>query len=631
MTFRNGNRRQFLQTAAAIAATGLGTGLVRAKPAAIAAQVANLPGEKLLSPHFRGQLSGLETILPAAPRPDDLDLVAMARAALNYLRGNPMPERNYECRFSLGPLGIPNTVPLVPSDKTGFDPIANGDADCRMVMQFPHIREMIGLPTADAVELGVSAKIHRYQHADDHLCWISPECYTGEASTDQWIGPWTTAKLLYCMAEEYQRGGDKAVKENARKTFLGLKGIAMWDGPRAYYEGIAPYKNGQWCRQGWCEANSHNYPFIVEPLVRYAEICGDQEAIEFAKAMTEGFLAGSQKNMGNRKIDPKTGAYQDHVHCHTHAVWGVAHLGAVLNEPRYLDWARKVHDFTLSVGTDYGWMPETYPQGEYRAEVCAVGDMVSMSAWLARAGWPHYWDQVERAVRNVVRRAQFSLTPAFLRLFHEIHKEKPEKVLNDAIAELRRLEGGFVAQPTLDDWVAYPHNPKLGTPGLNSNGMHMMGCCPPEGMRSLWEAWCGAVVEQPEGVMVNMAISRDHPAAKVEAFAAECGGLRATVRKPGNFLLRPPAWAAREAVQLQRNGRDVPLSWSGPQQAYVICPAAAAGEQLTLRWPVAKFKQTFVPKSVPGRTQSVAVRWTGNRVDAVEPHGQYLPMFPPAV
>jgi hypothetical protein len=497
-------------------------------------------------------------------------------------------------------------------------------------MQFAHMREMAGLREPDAVELGVKAKVRNYQHADDHLCWIAPECYTGESSTDEWIGPWTTAKLLYSLAEEFQRGGDKAVKENARKTFLALKGIALWDGPRAYYHGIAPLKNGEWCRKGWCEGNSRNYPFIVEPLVRYAEICGDGEALDFAKAMTEGFLAGSQKDMGVRQIDPKTGAYQDHVHCHTHATWGVAHLGAVLNEPRYLDWARKVHDFTLSRGADYGWMPECYPQNEYRAEVCAVGDMVSIGAWLARGAWPHYWDQVERAVRNEVRRAQFSLTAAFLRLFREIHKDKPQEVVDHAIVELRRLEGGFVSQPALNDWVAYPHNPKLGTPGCNENGVEMMGCCPPEGMRSLWEAWCGVVTEQPEGVMVNMAISRDHPAAKVEAFSAESGGLRVTVRKAANFLLRPPAWAAREAVCLRRDEHDVPLAWGGPQRAYVLCPAAVAGEQLTLTWPVPVLKQTFIPQSVPGRTQEIVVRWTGNRVESVEPRGRYLPMFPPA-
>ncbi len=60
---------------------------------------------------FRGEITGLTTTPPAVtPAPDDLDLRAMAAAALNYLRGNPDPARDYECKFSLGPLGIPAHV-----------------------------------------------------------------------------------------------------------------------------------------------------------------------------------------------------------------------------------------------------------------------------------------------------------------------------------------------------------------------------------------------------------------------------------------------------------------------------------------------------------------------------------------
>jgi hypothetical protein len=624
MKVLSSNRRQFIRSVAAIAVTGLTVRPGKSESTAATA------ADALLRSQFRGRLSELQIAAkPAKTRTDDLDLKSMARSALNYLRGNPLPDHNYDCRFSIGPLGIPNTVPLVPSDRSGFDPIACGDADCRIDWQFPHMREMAGQQEPELVELGVRARVRRYQHADDHLCWINPECYIGESCDDEWIGSWTTAKLLFALAEEFQRSGNAAVKENARKTFLALKGLALWDGPRAYYHGIAPYKNGEWLRKGWCAAHSRNYPFIVEPCVRYSEITGDAEAMDFAKAVTEGFLAGSQKDMGNLRIDPETGAYQDHVHCHAHAVWGVAHLGALLKEPRYLDWARKFYDFTHSRGTDYGWYPESLPQHEYRAEVCAIADMVSIGAWLALGGWPHYWDQVERTVRNELRRAQFFLTPAFLRLFRDIHKDKTPAEIGQAIAELRKLEGGFVAQPTLNDWVAYPNNPKLGTPGLMENGVHMMGCCPPAGMRGLWEAWCGIVSEQPEGVMVNMSISRDHPAAKVEAFSAESGGLQATVRKSGKFLLRPPAWASRQSVRLRRDGRNAPVEWGGPQQAYVDCPAAAVGEQLLLTWSVPVFQQSFVPQSVPERHQAVCVRWTGNRVDAVEPRGKYLPMFPP--
>ncbi len=550
----------------------------------------------------------------------------MAKAALNYLRGNPEPRRDYECRFSLGLLGIPNTVPLLPSNRWGFDPVSLGDTDCRMEWQYAHMREMSGQKEADAVERGVRAE-------------CGAICTTTITSVGSIPAPMSAKRSK-------ENGSARGRRPNFSTAWLrsssgpAIEPFAAVPGRRsllsrasrfgtvraAYYPGLAPFKDGQWLRSGWCADHSRNYPFIVEPCVRYYEATGDSEALDFAKAVTEGFLAGSQKDQRELRVDPRTGAFLGHTHIHTHAAWGVAHLGAILKEPRYLDWARKVYDFVLSQGTDYGWYPESMPSSG-RAEVCAVGDMVSLGSWLARGGRPHYWDHVERTVRNELRRAQFSLTPAFLRLFREIHREKPKEVVDGAIAELRRLEGGFVAQPTYNDWVGYPNNPKLGTPGMNNNGVQMMGCCPPEGMRGLWEAWSGAVIERPEGVLVNMTINRDHPAAKVETYAAESGGLRVIVRKPGKFLLRPPAWAARDGVRLTRNGGGVPVSWAGPAGAYVLCDNAAAGEQLGLRWPVPVFQQTFAPQGAAGQNRPLVVGWTGNRVDAIEPRGKYLPMF----
>ena len=226
------NRRQFLRTTA-ITAAGLAAGFSWAEDSP-----ASSP---LLAAQFRGRLSPAKILPPSpTPKPDDFDLAAMARAALNYLRGNPDPKRNYECRFSLGLLGIPNTVPILPSNRWGYDTASLGDTDCRMEWQYAHMRAMSGEKDADTVERGVRTRVRGYQHDDDHLGWINPGAYIGEPIDDEWIGTWTTAKLLYSLSDEFQRTGDPAVRERARQTFVALKGLALWDGPRAYYPGLAP-------------------------------------------------------------------------------------------------------------------------------------------------------------------------------------------------------------------------------------------------------------------------------------------------------------------------------------------------------------------------------------------------------
>ncbi len=565
----------------------------------------------------------------------------MAGAALNYLRGNPDPQRNYECKFSLGPLGMPAHVPLLPPNPYGFDPIALGDTDCRMDWQYAHMREMTGEAQADAVEAGVRRRIRSYQRADS-LLWMNPGAWAGTLQTPsvieglkhEWVSTWASGKWLISLAEEFGRSREARVAGEARAVFQALAHLLCWDGKRAYLPyGPAPWRNGEWLHMrdagknaGWGGEHSRNYPFFVEPMVRYWECCGDEEALAAARAVAGGHLDGIQPDMEELRIDPETGAFCKHVHLHTHEVWGVAHLGAVTGEARYLDWAERAYRFVLSQGTDYGWYPEYIPQSEYRTEICVVGDMVSIAACLARGGRPEFWDHVERAVRNELRRAQFALTPAFVALFRSVHGDKTPAEIEAALVELQKLEGGFVAQAAFDDWVGYP-SASMGAPGLYANGIQMMGCCPPEGMRGLWEAWQGIVVARPEGVFVNLPLSRDHEAAGVTAFRPEDGAMEVEARQGGDYFLRPPAWADLDTVKLRLGAEPVALAWGGPANAYAYCQGVQPGAHLTLSWAVPRFRQVFTPQSVPGRDQSVTVEWLGNTVLGVSPKGRYLPMF----
>jgi len=477
--------------------------------------------QQKLGEHFRGEIRGLKWQTAAAsPVPDDLDLSAMARKALNYLRGSPDPQHGYECKFSLGPLGIPFHVPLLPPNIYGFDPIALGDTDCRMDWQYPHMREMAGELQADEVERGVRRRILGYRHADDNLVWMNPAAWVGplnspsaiEALKHEWAFTWASGKLLVSLAEEFQRSGDPDVKADCRALFLALRGLASRDAEgRAFLpHGAAPWRHGEWLHladagsdKGWGGELSHGYPSVTEPLVRYWECTGDSDALALARSFADGHLACIQPDMGEQRIDPCTGTFRKHVHMHMHEVWGVAHLGAATGEVKYLDWAERVYRFVLAHGTDYGWYPEYIPQYEYRTEICVVGDMTSIAANLARGGRPEFWDHVERTVRNMLRKSQFALTPAFVALFRDVHRDKPEGEVAAALEELRKIEGGFAAQPGFNDWVSYPDNPKLGAPGLYANGIQMMGCCQPEGMRGLWEAWRGSVEDRSEGIFVS--------------------------------------------------------------------------------------------------------------------------------
>ncbi|MFA7186427.1 MAG: hypothetical protein WC082_16110, partial [Victivallales bacterium] len=303
-----------------------------------------------LKSQFRGDLKKLGVCSKSEQaKPDQLDLVKMASLALNYLKGNPDPKRAYECKFALGPLGIPFHVPGSPSNEHGFDVISLGDTDCRMDMQFPHMREIVGIHDPDPAEIGVRQRILRYLDTDC-LCWLNPGAIIGTTINEKWASTWASAKLLYSLSESYERTQDVKIKKTAQKIFKALHKIAIRNGNRAYYWGIAPYKNGHWLLRKWSLSQGRNYPYIVEPLLRYYECCGDEAGLELANDFADGILDGVQPEMGRQRIDSQTGRFEGHIHIHTHSIWGVAHLGALTGEKKYSDFARRTYEFVLSLG-----------------------------------------------------------------------------------------------------------------------------------------------------------------------------------------------------------------------------------------------------------------------------------------
>ena len=580
----------------------------------------------LLRAQFQGEiLSAALVAEPETRRTDELDLARMAGPALNYLRGNPDPARGYECKFDLGPLGLPAHAPqTVPPNEYGHDPVSIGDTDCRMMLQYARMRAMAGEDTPCEVEQGVRGRVLGYLR-EDGMAWTNPAAWTGTPIAGYWISKWASAKIMSLLAQDFAATGDAEARQRARKLFAGLKGLAHWDGPRAFYPGGGvPVKDGEYLAEGWAADHCRNYPSIVEQCLEYAELCGDDEAIDFAVAMTEGFLAGSQPGQAEMRIDPQTGAFGGHVHLHTHALIGVARLGILTGDARYLDWVERAYEFVRRHGTDYGWYPEHIPQPRHNAETCVVGDMVGIGVWLAQRH-PHCFDHIARTVRNYLRPNQFFLTDDFLALFERLHATQPRAVVEQALAELRKLEGGFVSAPAPDDWVRHPDT--LGATGRSHNGIDMMGCCPPEGMRGLWEAWRWTVQELPGGVRINLPFHRDHPAVRVTAGAPEQGWVRVEARRAGDVQIRPPAWADRAEVSVLRNGQPAPVQWAGPDAAYVTCPQVRQGETLHVHWPVAVFVQRQTLRSVPRCEFDLTVQWEGNEVEAVDPCGQVLPIF----
>ena len=378
-------------------------------------------------------------------------------------------------------------------------------------------------------------------------------------------------------------------------------------------QGFKPGKNAR-CYEG-------HYPHIIHPLTDYWRYCNDPEALAFARAMADGFLADIQP----RHLHQPDGSLRGHNHVQMHAVRGVAQLGAIIHEPRYLEWAKAVYKYYNDNGFDTGWLPECRELADHNnhSEMCLVGDMTEIEVWLARAGWPGYWDRVDRTIRNIIVPGQFVLTPALERMWREIHKDKSPAEIEQSMQLLKDIQGGFLSGLTPNDWV-FEVNPKGSHDGTvvyrgRKIVLDMMGCCPPEGMRALYLAWRDTVQETPAGVMVNLAFDRGMPNAKVASQMPRKGQMTVTAKAEADFLLRVPGWVPRSAVRASRDGKLVDVKWGGPAFAYVLFPKAKPGESLEITWPLVKFTQRVSHKIFDGTVEcAYTYTWIGSTVTSVD-------------
>ena len=381
--------------------------------------------------------------------------------------------------------------------------------------------------------------------------------------------------------------------------FATLKAMAHWDEGRATFHAD--------------EILGGNF---VEAIVRYWELTKDPEALALAGGFAEAILASGMIN--------EDGSHGGHGHTTTHIVWGVAHLGQLLDQPRYLDWAQRAFDFVSSWGTDYGWMPAAFGDKETLrfSETCSTSDMVSIACCLGNAGRPEYFGHAERYVRNYIREVQFFITPEYIAYYHQLNPDKPAEV-EKGIEMMRQLEGGFLGTMAANDLVSYVPSEKYGG---GEDYMLLWGCCSPEGMRTLWTVWTSAVTETDEGVLVNMHFNRDAPQAKVVSFQPNQGRLTVQARQQSDFFLRAPAWTVRSKVRAYRNGQPTETVWGGPAGAYIHFAAAKTDDELTITYPLVKFTQDITLGKEP-MTMKFAVEWSGNTVQGISPPGHCLPMF----
>lgn len=573
-----------------------------------------------------GKVSGETTVaeaaqevglLAAAPASKDIDLKRMASWAMNYLIRTPRPGLNYEPVFQCHPL----RCPPVPA---GHDVVVPCDTDARMNWEWYYMRDISGSQAGRDVEAAFHQRLLDYVQEDGTVL-APPGCYNeGDihhvyTKQDYVYHVWGATKILVALAEDFRRTANPQSRDVARKIMLRLKKAAVYPAPDRCYlpAGMgALQQDDTVVPNGW---NRVPAP-LVEALLNYHLATGDNEALDFARAYADGIMSASQP--GGIRIGADGNFDNGHGHGTLHALWGIAHLGAITGDSEYMEFAKRAFDWMLTQGTGTGWFPAAPNWATDCNETCCISDMITLASLIARDGHPEYFDYVERYLRNYISNLQFVVTPEFEEHYHDLHRGADPAHVLKGLEELRKFQGGIIGGSGLNDF----ENVLLG----GTSGFEMFGCCAPEGMRAIHTTWTSVIDRLPEsklgpaGVYVNLALGRDSQWGRVVSFFPREGRITAKAGVRDNFFLRPPHWAPREQVRAFVGEKSVAVQWSG---AYVRFDGVEPGDEVTITYPLLSF--THEVEGLWRKTPGLRMRfsWLGNMVVSSDPPPTATPLF----
>lgn len=558
--------------------------------------------------NIRLGIAASESAVPSlvANPSEDINLNRMALWALHYLTESPRKNLNYDPVFQC----FTYQCPPAPE---GTDPIVPCDTDARMDWEWYYMRDITGSDMGRDVEKAFHQRMLSYVDKDGYV-WSAPGCfYEGNVNavykkSDYIIHIWGATKILTSLSEDYARTENPKSKALARKIVLMLKKLATWDKQGRCW--ILSGMGGMY-PDGTAALPTAQPAPLVESLLNYWLSTGDAEGLEFARAYAEGIIEGLQPN--SIQFEPDGNFGSGHGHMTMHAVWGIAHLGIVTGEKRYVEFAKRSWDWMLTRGTGTGWFPAAPAWASTCTEVCLISDMMSTASYIALDGHPEYYDYIERYMRNYIGNLQFIATPEFEALYRQKNQALGKEKVEKGLVEVRKFQGGFY-NAGLNDF----ENSQLGGAGYV---FKIAGCCAPEGMRALYTSWHNTIMKNPasplgpSGVYVNMSFSRDSQWGDVTSYLPAEGRLMVTAHVSDRFFLRPPHWADRKSIRAFVNSKPTRLKWSGDYLRF----DASAGDKLTITYPVLRFEHTVsgLWPSVPDLKMTYL--WEGNMVVGVYP------------
>lgn len=413
------------------------------------------------------------------------------------------------------------------------------------------------------------------------------------------------------MEEDDTRGDEVRSRahdlvEGMRKLAIERKTVTFWGGdvPKPEDEWEYEFPNDVYFRdRGWdmsCHTGRGEHAIrdgmMLHSLVHYYELTGHETALDLASGMARQIL-------GTSRYFNYKGEFFGHVHS---AVWvasGLALLGKLTENQRFVKRAKDIYDYVLSISSTFGWVPEYaqwHPPYEEHCETCCIKDAIQCGLQLADCGYDEYWDVVNRFARNQLVENQIK-DGSFLADKVLDRDDEDGHTWRDMD---RRIVGGFSggAEPNSISLVRF---------------RSIAGCCVGTAPQAIALVYERTMERAGDAVWLNMPVDCETSDATVETGYPADGSIRVTMKTSGDLIVRTAEWMG--PVTMAVNGREVaPVNVGHAVKASGL----AAGDVFTLHHPIREVVRAETVRGV-----NFQVHWSGPDVVKLEPSGLPLRLY----
>ena len=403
---------------------------------------------------------------------------------------------------------------------------------------------------------------------------------------------------------------DAEAERRTRELIKGMRNLVIerkvrtfWSGDYTETEPLYEFPNDVYLWNGGFDLSRHTgrgeqpirNALMLPALVERYEGKGDETALDLAVGLANDVLGPSR--YFNYKME-----FFGHVHSAAWFAYGLLRLYRVTKDNRYLEKGRGIYDYSRSISSSFGWVPEYaqwHPMAEEHCETCCVRDMILCARELAALGFDDYWNDVNLFSRNQLVENQIRYTG-----YVTVDNTRPDANGITYHDIDKRMLGGF-------------------TGGSEPNAISLQrfrsvaGCCVGTAPSALRCAWDSAITQEEGGFVVNIPCDKETESLVLRSDLPDTGSLTLTAKRDCTAGFRLYGWM-QPNLRFLLNGKPAKLS-----DAHGVAFAALnTGDRLELR-----FDLQTQEKHETVRGTDFTVVWRGCDVVDLLPKGDHVRLY----